>query len=252
MIGVLAPPGMYRAAVAELPLRTRPVDREDGAVVVVPGGPRWVDAGLAAVAAGARAVVVADPGFAAAADVRRLAQAGIPVIIERPLLREDVSSDANDARGSESGWTEPRAVVVDGVAPAAKRLEVLCDALGWVRVLSGGRLTLVAADAALALLETTGAMPATLTFVATERPSGWIRAHALGEVITEVEVVEGRARVATTTVAGRLTAPTRFESSERLAMRRALDALERDVLPRDLDDLAADAGLAARIIDATP
>ena len=71
--------------------------------------------------------------------------------------------------------------------------------------------------------------------------------QALGEVITDVEV-EGRAgRLATASAAGRLVAPARFESSERLALRRALAAVAAHTTPTDLDDLAADTDLVERM-----
>ncbi|MCR2808548.1 MULTISPECIES: hypothetical protein [unclassified Microbacterium] len=242
MIGVLAPAGAYRVALAELPRRTRLVDRADGAVVVLPGDPGWVEAGLAATAAGARALVVADPAFAPAADIHLLVSAGIPVVVERPLLRADAAGDARDA-----GSDPPRTVVADGAAPAAQLRCLLRDAMGWLRVLSGAPLRLAAADGALALLETSAGITASLTVVGSAGARRWIRAHALAEAATEVQVVDGRTTVARITDAGRLIAPARFESSERLAVRRALDALDHHRRPADLDELVADTALADRI-----
>lgn len=252
MTDVVAPAGAYRAAIAELPLRTTLVARAAGAVVVVPGEAGWVDAGIAAASAGAVAIVVADPVFTPAADVRRLAEAGIPVVVERTMLRADVVEDARRTWVGGTGWTAPRAAVVDGGAPPAQLPVVVRDALGWLRVLSGDRLSLVAVRGGLALLETGAGIASTLSVVATERPRGWIKALALGEIVTEVDVDSRGTRLVTATAAGRLVAPTRFESSERLAVRRALAAVEAGERPEDLVDLAADAELVERILPQAP
>ena len=126
------------------------------------------------------------------------------------------------------------------------------DAVGWLRIFAGDALTLVAADEGLALLETSAHMSATLTAVATARPDGGrVRVQALGEVITDVEV-EGRAvRLATASPGGCLIAPTRFESSERLALRRAVGALAAQATPTDLGELVADTDLVERMLAAT-
>ena len=218
--------------------------------MVVPGAAGWPDAVLAAAHAGAAAVVVADPVLVPAADVQRVsAQVGIPVIVERPLVRPDVSASALAAREAAGGPAAPaRIVVVDATAPRSALGSVARDAVGWARVLTGEQLELVAAGGAQALLVAASGLSATLTVVATARPgSGRIHAQALGEVITDV-VVEGRvARLSTSTEAGRLMAPAVFESSERLALRRALAALEGDSI-HDLDELAADTFIAETII----
>ncbi len=242
MIAVVAPAGAYRAAVAELPLSSRLGDRPSGAVVVVPGDPRWVERVRAAEEAGARAVVVADPEPAPVDEVLLLAQrTRIPVVLERPLLRADATADAQSARAAQAGTVPPRAVVLDGAASAGRLSVIARDAVGWGRVLAGQAPTLVSADRGLALLETADGTVLTLSVVATRRPGrGWVRAQALGEVLTEVEV-EGRASsIAVATAAGRLALPVRFESSERLALRRAVAAVEAHDRPSDLVDLIAD------------
>lgn len=249
MIDVQAPTGSYREALAELPLSARRVDLPHGAIVVVAGGDGWVGAALAAVSAGAVGVVVADPAFVPAEDVRRLAGAGIPIIIERPLLRADVSADAVAARTAASGGVPPRVLVAEATASRAGLTAATRDAVGWLRILAGEALELVAADGGLALLETSADISATLTAVVTARPdAGRIRVQALGEVITEVEI-EGRAgRLATASAVGRLVAPARFESSERLALRRAVEAFAAHTTPTDLAALAADTDLVERML----
>ena len=248
MIDVHAPAGRFREALAELPLSARPADRADGALVVVPGHAGWIDASLAAVSAGAIALVIADPAAVPAADLRRLAGTRIPIIIERALLRADVSADAVVARTAALDGVPPRVLVADVAASRAGLSAATRDAVGWLRILAGEALTTVAADEGLALLETSGGISATLTAVATARHDpGRIRVQALGEVITDVEVEGRTARLATASPAGRLVAPTRFESSERLALRRAVTAVAAQTTPTDLSDLLADTELVERI-----
>jgi len=47
---------------------------------------------------------------------------------------------------------------------------------------------------------------------------------------------------------GRLIAPARFESSERLALRRTLDALSAQIVPNDLEELALDTEPVERML----
>lgn len=250
MTDVQAPAGRYRTALAELPLSTRRVQRPGGAIVVVPGDVGWVDAALTGAAAGALAVIVARPALAPAADIRRLHDgAGVPVIVERTLLRPDSAGDAAAGRSAEGGWSAPRLLVADGSAPRALIPVVARDAVGWLRLLVGDDLDLVAADGGLALLQTSGAIAASLSIVETARTgSGSFRVRALGEVLTEVEVHADRTRVRTSTARGRMTAPPRFESSARLAVRRALAAVDSGEPADDLRALAADTALVERML----
>jgi hypothetical protein len=249
VIAVVATADAYRAAAAELPLSTRLGDRQAGAVIVVAGDPGWVDRVHAAGEAGARAVVVADPVPAPVDEMRLLAQRiGIPVVVERPLLRADAVADARSPR-AQAATRHPRAIVLDGAASGSRLAVIARDAVGWGRALAGGALTLVSADRGLALLETDAGVAVTLSVVATRRPGrGWVRAQALGEVLIDVEV-EGRAcSVAVSSVAGRSALPVRYESSERLAVRRAVAAAEADERPGDLIDLLADTEPAEEIL----
>jgi hypothetical protein len=250
MIDVVAPAGRYRAAVAELPLSARLGESAAGALVVVSGGPGWADASRAAVEEGALAVVVADPVLAPAADVSHLAErTRIPVVLDRPLLRTDAAADARATREGEGGWSAPRTIVLDGAASAARLGVVARDAVGWGRVLTGQSLSVMAADRGLALLQTSAGLTVTLAVVAAQRPGGgWVRAQALGEVITEVDVEGTESRVATVTAAGRLALPRRFESPERVALRRAIAALDAGDLPGDLAELVADTQAVERIM----
>ena len=248
------PPGRYRAALAELPLSTRVVERPGGAIVVVPGDVGWVDAALDAAAAGAIAVVVARPAFAPAADIRRLAGRcrGAGGRRARPPAA-GFGGGCRSRSTTDAGWAAPRLLVADGSAPRELVPVVARDAVGWLRVLAGDDLDVVAADGELALLETRGGIAATLSVVATSRSGGGsIRARALGEVLTEIEVDGDRTRVRTSTARGSLSAPDRFESSARLAVRRALAALDSGEPPDDLRELAADTELVERILASAP
>jgi hypothetical protein len=89
----------------------------------------------------------------------------------------------------------------------------------------------------------------TLTIAAVELDAGagWLRIDALAEVRTEIviDVALGGSFVATSTAAGRLESPRRFETVERLALRRALAAAHDAVHLFDLADLAHDDAVAA-------
>ncbi len=240
MIAVVADAAGYRAAIGELPLSTRRAERPAGAIVVVPGI-GWVDGALQAAAAGAAAIVIADPEATSAAEVRRLDGAiGVPVVVERPLLRRDV---VDTAIGGREG-APASLLTVDGAAGSARFAVVLRDAVGWLRVLGGGALAVRSAGAGPVLLETHDGTVAALSVAMTARGPGWIRAQALGEVLTDVEVEAGAVLVATSSRAGRLVAPVRFESSERLALRRALAAMEASAQPPDIAEIRADAEIA--------
>ena len=250
MTDVRAPVGRFREALAELPLSTRMVEGEDGAVVVVPGDSGWVDAALDAVSAGAIAVIIARPGFAPADDIRRLQDTvGVPVVTERALLRPDSVADAATGRLADQGGTAPRLLVADGSAPLGLVPVVARDAVGWLRVLAGDDLDMVGTDGELALLETRGGIAATLSVVMTQRSGdGLIRAQALGEVLSEIEVDRGRTRVRTSTALGSMSAHDRLESSARLAVRRTLAALDAGERPDDLHRLVADTMLVEQML----
>ncbi|MDN3496460.1 hypothetical protein QL996_11010 [Planococcus sp. APC 4015] len=244
VVGVFSAPGPYRAAVAELPLRTRATGRAAGAIAVIPGAEGWVDAALVAARTGAAAVVVADPVFTASAELYRLADApGIPLIVERPLLRADLVRIVIGTRADAPA----RVVVADAAAPRGRARHVARDAVGWLRVLCGDDLAVVRESGGLALLEGPSDVPVTLSVAETTRPGrGWIRVQALGEVVTDMDVEGDDARVSTSTSDGCLVSPRRYESSERLALRRAVEALQ-GTWPRDLDELSADTELVERL-----
>jgi hypothetical protein len=250
MTGIFTRDPRYRTAVAELPLSARVADDISGAVVVVPGSAGWVDAATASAAAGAVALVIAQPDFSPAESIRRLVgELGIPVVVERALLRPDVAGDAATARSGSA----PRMLIADGTAPKPQVPIVAREAAGWLRVLAAGELRMVAAAGTLALLETDAGIPATISVVATSRPGGgWIHAQALGEVISSVDVEKDLVQVVTTTAAGRLIAPPRFESSARFALRRALAAVASAADGEELHRLAEDTELVEQMRGTAP
>ena len=244
MIDVFAPLARYRTAAAELPLRTRTADAAPGAVVIVPGDDGdWASAATRAAADGAAALVIADPVLVPADVVSALSsRLTIPVVVERPRLRADAVADARAARAGSA----EHVLSAEGSGPAATLPSMARDACGWLRVLSGGELEAIAGDRSLALLRTTGGLAATLGTVATTRRSAGMRVEVLGEVRTQVDVGAG-VRIVTTGAAGALIAPMRFESSARLALRHALDAIATGEEPDDLAALAADTALLERL-----
>ena len=249
---VVRPTPAYRAAVAELPLRTRPSTRSRRgdrrrARRTATGATR-VRAPPQPVR---RAVVVADPESRRPPRSARSQPSvgGIPVILERPLLRPDAASDA--AAGRAATDAQRRAARRRRRRRARPDLElVLRDAIAWARVLAGGALAgCVHASGASRFLNDAGRTAAPLSRSTSSRSTAggsWIRAHALGEVRHR-----GRGRRAertiVTTATSRRTADRsrrRFETSQRLALRRALDALDgrrisRSTSPSSRADAAA-------------
>ena len=256
--GVFAALPAYVAAAAELPLSAALTNDVRGAVAIVPGSGDWWQGMLAARAGGATAVVIADPEMLPREAIESHSwPPGIPVIVERPRLRPDVVADAVRARGGESA----RIVTVECAAPAACLDAVIRDGLGWARSLVQGSLTLrsgaAAARGRIALLDSAGpaggSIPTTLAGIAVAglHPGGLLQLLALGEVRTEVTVDQpaGLTRLETSTEDGTLRAPERYESSARLALRRALAACSSGQSVTDLDELLEDAALTWALLD---
>lgn len=258
--GILTALPSYVAAVAELPLSAQRTDGANGAVVVVPGSGDWWQGLLAARARGAVAVVIADPG-----ELPRKAleanpwSGGIPVVVERPRLRPDVVADAVRARGGSPA----RIITVECASPGAGLQAVVRDGLGWARSLTQGTLTLQACVASargrIALLDsakgTGGSLPTTLAATETAaaagmRDGGLLQLLALGEVRTEVIVDQpaGLMRLETSTEDGIWRASAHYESSARLALRRALEACASGEPVADLDEMLEDISLTTALL----
>jgi len=249
----------YRAALAELPLSAAPADDVRGTVAVVPGTGDWWQSMLAALAVGALAVVLADPTMLprGAVEPDRW-PLGMPVIVERPRLRPDVVSDAVRARRGSPA----RMVTVECAAPSVGLDDAILDGCGWARSLIGGPLSFRAGIATaqgsrIALLDSggdDGSIPATLmaTPVGGFHGGGLLQVLALGEVRTEVTVDQpaGLNRVETVTEEGTLRHPERYESSARLALRRAMEACSSGEPAADLHELFQDMALTWALLDA--
>jgi hypothetical protein len=243
----------WHAAIAELPASARPSTEVSGSVVVITGEVGWGSRLGRAVDDGAAGIVLADPWSASADEVLEAQRSSspVPVVVERPRLRSDVAATA---------LTGDPAIVQVELGASGKDLEaVLRDAVGWARVLAGGQLDLVEVHAtargASALLQRTDATASRhdglVTLLATRAGAStpWIRATALG--VERIEVtVDGRTSVVRTTQDGARRMPTRFESSARLALRRAIESLEGAPMPTDLPELDHDSRLAAALLGA--
>lgn len=249
----------YTAAVAELPVSAVLADNVRGAVAVVPGSGDWWQGMLAARAGGAAAVVLADPAVLSRGAVEWERWPGdIPVLVERPRLRPDLVAAALAARRGSPA----RIITVECAAPASGLDALICDGFGWMRSLAGGTLALqssiATAHSRIALLDAGayngGTVPSTLsaTAIGGLHAGGLLQVLALGEVRTEVTVDQPArlARVETATEEGCLRAPERYESSARLALRRAIDACLTGEAAADLEELAQDISLTRALLDA--
>lgn len=251
MIGVSGSSPRYLTAVAGLPLRTQVVDDVRGAVMIVEGSPGWPHRSLAALHDGAAALIIAHPVAVDDEEIVALASlAGrAPIVLDRPRLRADVVADATATDAA-------RHVTADAVAVASELSAVVRDAIGWLRVLAGGELELRSAASlphgVLALFEASASgRAATLTASALSgRGGARLRAHAVGETRVEVDLdaaTDARS-VQVIGVDGGLHRPRRHESSERLALRRTVDALASATLPGDLREFRHDCALAAQCL----
>jgi len=248
----------YVAAVAELPVSAALADDARGAVVVIPGSGNWWQGMLAARSGGASAVVLADPAvLPREAFVSSPWPGDVPVIVERPRLRPDVVADAVAARRGSPA----RIITVECTAPAASLDAVILDGFGWARSLAQSPMRFQAGIATargrMALLDCDsldgGAPPATLVGTAAGglHAGGLLQVLALGEVRTELTVDQpaGLTRLETSTEQGALRAPERYESSARLALRRAVEACSECPVT-DLDELLEDMALTWALLDA--
>jgi hypothetical protein len=243
----------YRVAIAELPRRAVAGRDAADAVVVVGGDGDWWKQAARAVAGGAAAVVVAQPRAAAPDALDALAERAraTPVVAERPLLRPDVTAVVVDALAAVPA---PPVLTVECHAPRDALPAALRDAIGWARVLNGAPLTVGSAQSrdgrALGLLEAkTGGL---VTVLAATQPGapplGRIRISTVAETVVEVDDDGGDLVVSMTDAAGRRTFPTRYERPERVALRRALEAVHASEGPADLAEMRHDAVLAQALL----
>ena len=254
--GVFAALPSYVAAVAELSVSAALTDDVSGAVVIVPGSGDWWQAMLAARAGGAAAVVIADPHvLPREALTPRPWPSDLPVIVERPRLRPDVVADAVRARRGSPA----RIVTVECAAPAAGLDAVIRDGFGWARSLVQGPLTLRSGSCRGPGQDRTAGFRGTRRRVDSRHSrgdgdgglhaDGLLQLLALGEVRTEVTVDQpaGLTRLETSTGDGTLRAPERYESSARLALRRAIRRSSSGQPVTDLDELLEDSALTRAV-----
>ncbi|RFA12598.1 hypothetical protein B7R21_09630 [Subtercola boreus] len=241
----------YRRALGGLTASTaRAVDAR-GAVVGLAGDAGWMQRVEAARAGGAVAAVVDDPATAADDSPAPLSSSAFPVILERPRLRHDLCIAAALARAG----VPARAVVVECAGSEAASAGLLGDGIGWARVLAGGELVLRSvgrsAGGFVCLLAGPGDLPVTVVFTwsGPQDGGGLLRASALGETRSEVTVdlLAGAVEIDTVSAAGTFRAPPRHESSNRLALRRAVQAAGSGEPVGDLFDFRHDSALADAI-----
>lgn len=247
----------YVVAVASLPRSTMRVDGVAGAIAIVDGSTPWWDAATLAVASGAAAVLVAEPRGVPLEPVGELAEfaarSGVPIVVHRARLRDDLVALAITQRGGAA----LRVVVAECRAAQRDLPAVVRDAVGWTRALAGERLVVASASfgpsAGTALLRARadGRVIGSLIMAATSPEGAVLRVQALGEATTELEIDTslGRAELATSTIDGRLVAPSRFEAGERAALRRAVASLGSGAPSLDIGHLLHDAEGAAAVLD---
>ncbi|MEU1971455.1 hypothetical protein ABZ477_07355 [Microbacterium sp. NPDC019599] len=245
----------YRVAIAELPLRAAASRDTGGAVVALSGDGEWWGQAADAIARGAAAVVVAHPAAAPASEIDALASRadGVPIVLDRPLLRTDVAASVT---ATLPALHAPAVLAIECHAPDGALPPALRDAIGWARILGRAPLTCRTAESwsgrSLALLETAGHEPVSI-IAATQPgapPLGRLRITALAETLVEIDD-DADLSVTMTDAAGRRTWAPRFEGPERLALRRAIEAADARRRTPDLGDLRHDAAVAALVATAS-
>ena len=239
-----------RAAVATLASLPESFRRTDdaGDVVVVAGGEGWAGRATDAARAGARALLVLDPGPAAYADLAALADAGTPVVLDVPWRHDEAVrrvAPRIHRLAAPGALFEARATVAstDDLDGAARALALTAQAL------LGSPLTELAPlartpDHLMLTGRTASGVIALVSAVVTAH------AHAcatfrlvVGDRAAHVTLpapgtaAPGRASV--TDAAGREDLPVVFESGHRTAMRLARDAAHGRCVPDDVADLRA-------------
>ncbi|MBP2456874.1 hypothetical protein [Clavibacter michiganensis] len=235
------------ATLASLPESFRRTD-DAGDVVVVAGGDGWAGRATEAARAGARALLVLDPGPAADADLAALADAGTPVVLDVPWRHDEAVrrvAPRIHRLAAPGALFEARATVAstDDLDGAARALALTTQAL------VGSPLTELAPLARTPdHLMLTGRTASGVIVVV----SAVVTAHAhacatfrlvVGDRAAHVTLpapgtaAPGRASV--TDAAGREDLPVVFESGHRTAMRLARDAAHGRCVPDDVADLRA-------------
>ncbi|WP_146080601.1 MULTISPECIES: hypothetical protein [unclassified Pseudoclavibacter] len=244
----------YRVAVAELPLSAQLSSSATGAVVVIDarGSGGWLCAVEAALADGARGVVVDEAVVPDAGRRDRLPAGGAHVLAARCFLPRDLVEAAR-ALVAPSG---SKAVLVTVEAGGPSSSGVLRDALGWARVLTGGgELGLgsvfpenESGPTVSLLLESHDGIPVLFSWLpAAGAP--WLRVSALGAVEVEVAIDPGAgvARLTSRSAEEERGVREAFEGGARRELRCAIEAPRASDSPDELSCLLEDLELSRRI-----
>ncbi|RFA08173.1 hypothetical protein B7R54_02270 [Subtercola boreus] len=252
--GVHSSHAPYRQALGGLGRSAGLVAGARGAVTALAGGAGWPGLLEAAARAGAASAVVDNPVAVPGPALAALLSLPFPVVLERRYLRPDLCDAAVRARAG----VPPRAIVVECAGGEAETAGLLGDGIGWARVFAGGELVVRSvgrqAGGLVALLDGPGMLPVTVLSTRLQAPgaAGLLRVGLLGETRSDVTIdpVAGVADVDTATAAGTFRAAPRYESSTRLALRRALGAAVSGEPVADLREWMHDSALAAALLDA--
>lgn len=221
-----------RTAVAELPGSLLAVGADEHPEI-------GVARGRAAAPVAGRIDVVVSPDRSVAADR--------PAILIRPRLRPDVIEQVLAHRG----WF-PR-IEVEVAATAADLRSAVVDAAGWVRVFAdAGAVAGAGAVVGEGLIAEATAGRSVVVWQVRRKAVGdaMLRVLAVGPTRIEIRVhgVAGEARVRVSDESGDHALAARWESSERLALRRAVDAVRGGAIGADAAEFAADAAVADRLL----
>lgn len=255
----LADLGGVAAALASLPLSLRRADQVANSVVVVDGGPGWVDRIDVAVHDGAAGVLLVDPTptdlTGLSATLRRQP---VVVVDSRWASNPAVASAAGEfsAAVSEQSRLETRLIVAVGSNLDAALLEQLL----LVRRLLGPVKDLRVLDRTsrnyYAEACTDAGLVIDLSAVCTDALAPFAQTRLLtadGSVELEIPTptTARPARVTRTGPDGLTQSPTRYESAHRASWRRLLSLLRSAGRGADLTDLSVDLATLSRSLDRT-
>jgi hypothetical protein len=233
------------AALASLPESFRRTD-DAGDVVVIAGDPGWAGRATAAAHAGARTLLVLDPGPATDDDLAALAATGTPVVLDVPWRHDEAVrrvSPRIHRLAAPGALLEARATLAeDGDLPgAARALALTAQALLGSPLTELSTLARTPNHLMLTGSTATGVHVIVSALVAAHGHACATFRLVVGDRAAHVDLpapgsaAPGRASV--TDAAGREDLPVVFESGHRTAMRLARDAAHGRCAPDDVADL---------------
>ncbi|MFT2691510.1 hypothetical protein [Clavibacter zhangzhiyongii] len=237
--------GAAVATLASLPESFRRTD-DAGDVVVIAGGSGWAGRATDAARAGARALLVLDPGPADDAELAALQETGAPVVLDVPWRHDEAVrrvAPRIHRLVAPGALLEARATVAgaDDLAGAARALALTAQALAGSPI---AELTTLARtpDHLMLTGPTASGVHVILSAVVAAHGHGCATFRlVVGDRAAHVALpapdtaAPGRASV--TDAAGREDLPVVFESGHRTAMRLARDAAHGRCAPDDVADL---------------